>query len=96
MRNFYVYILSNRSRTIYIGMPNDLRRRIYEHKHKLVPGFTSRYNLTGLVYYENSTDVRAVIEREKQIRGWKRWKKIELIELDNPSWDDLSLDLFDD
>ena len=96
MSKYYVYILTNRSRTLYTGVTNDLQRRIYEHKHKLVPGFTSRYNLTRMVHYEYSADVRTAIEREKQIKGWKRWKKIELIEADNPLWEDLSLDLFDD
>jgi putative endonuclease len=65
---------------------------VYEHKRKLVPGFTKKYNLTWLVYFEETTDVRSAVEREKQIKGWRRGKKIELIETANPLWKDLALD----
>jgi putative endonuclease len=71
-------------------MTNDIKRRIYEHKNKLVQGFTSKYNITKLVYFESTSDVRSAIKREKQIKGWLRKKKIELIENINPSWEDLS------
>jgi putative endonuclease len=91
---YYVYIMTNHSRTLYIGVTNDLERRVYEHKHKLIPGFTSRYNITQLVYYETTTDVRAALEREKQIKGWVRRKKIALIEEENSHWNDLSADWF--
>ncbi|MEW5958350.1 MAG: GIY-YIG nuclease family protein [Chloroflexota bacterium] len=90
MKKYYVYIMTNRSRTLYTGITNDLNRRVYEHKHKLIPGFTSRYNITLLVYFEETTDVKAAIAREKQIKGWLRAKKIALIESVNPRWQDLS------
>ena len=90
MRQFYVYIMTNRSRTLYTGVTNDLERRVYEHKHELVPGFTQKYNITLLVYYEATPDIRSAIAREKQIKGWLRSKKIALIESVNPEWQDLS------
>jgi len=90
MRQYYVYIMTNKSRTLYTGVTNDLNRRVYEHKQKLVPGFTSKYNITRLVYFEATTDIRAAIAREKQIKGWLRSKKVALIESANPKWDDLS------
>ena len=93
-RTYYVYILTNRVRTLYVGVTNNLERRIYEHKRKLVPGFTEKYNLTWLAYYEETADVRAAIEREKQIKSWRRSKKIDLIESANPQWKDLALDWY--
>jgi putative endonuclease len=96
MKNqYYVYIMTNIARTLYTGVTNDLERRVYEHKVKAVPGFTSRYNLTLLVYYESGEDIAAAISREKQIKGWRRNKKIALIESINPGWKDLSQDWFD-
>jgi len=92
-RQYYVYILTNNSKTLYTGVTNNLPRRIYEHKNKLVEGFTKKYNLTKLVYYEISEDVRSAIAREKQIKGWLRSKKINLIESTNPEWKDLSSEL---
>ena len=89
-RSFYVYILSNRSKTLYTGMTNNLEKRIFEHKNKMVEGFTSRYNLDQLVYFEETNDVQEAIAREKQIKGWIRKKKIALIEGKNPKWADLS------
>ncbi|OGT36261.1 MAG: endonuclease [Gammaproteobacteria bacterium RIFCSPHIGHO2_12_FULL_37_14] len=91
MRNYCVYILSNTARTLYIGVTNNLERRMYEHKNKLISGFTKRYNLTKLVYYETTNNIRDAIYREKQLKGWLRIKKIALIEESNPGWDDLSL-----
>ena len=85
-----VYIMSNRSKTLYTGVTSNLEQRVYEHKHKLVAGFTKRYNLTRLVYFETTDDVRTAIHREKQIMVWLRKRKIELIESMNPQWDDLS------
>jgi putative endonuclease len=85
-----VYILTNLSRTLYTGVTNDLVRRIYEHKQKIVPGFTQKYNVNQLVFYEETGDVNAAIAREKQIKGWTRAKKIALIESMNPEWKDLS------
>ena len=89
-KQYYVYIMTNRNRTLYIGMTSDLERRVYEHKHGLLPGFTSKYKMYQLVYYEVGDDVRAAIAREKQLKGWLRAKKIALIESMNPEWDDLS------
>jgi putative endonuclease len=83
--------MTNKSRTLYTGVTNDLGRRVYEHKQKLVPGFTSKYNITRLVYFETTEDIRAAIEREKQIKGWLRSKKVALIESENPEWRDLSV-----
>ena len=91
MRQYYVYILTNRKQgVLYIGVTNDLERRMYEHKNKIIPGFASKYNLKKLVYFEETIDVSAAIAREKQIKGWLRKKKVALIESDNPEWDDLS------
>jgi len=92
MKQYYVYIMTNKSRTLYAGVTNDLERRVYEHKQKLVPGFTAKYNIDRLVYYEATQDVNVAISREKQIKGWLRAKKIALIESMNPKWADLSLD----
>ena len=88
---YYVYILSNwNNQVIYIGVTNNLERRIYEHKNKLIDGFTKKYNIDKLVYFEETTDVKAAIEREKQLKGWKREKKNILINSLNPEWNDLS------
>jgi putative endonuclease len=82
--------MTNHARTLYAGVTNHLQRRVHEHKQKLVEGFTKKYNLTRLVYYEATDDVRSAIGRERQIKGWLRAKKIALIESLNPSWQDLS------
>lgn len=95
-RVYDVYILTNATRTLYVGVTNDLERRVYEHKNKLVAGFTSRYNIGWLVYHEATEDIRAAIEREKQIKGWSRAKKANLIESVNPGWVDLSADWYAD
>jgi len=94
MKQYYVYIMTNKSGTLYTGVTNELVRRVYEHKNHLVKGFTDKYNITKLVYYETTNDVRSAIEREKQIKGWLRKKKIDLIESTNPEWRDLSEDWF--
>ncbi len=94
-RQYYVYIMTNRSKTIYTGVTNDLVRRVYEHKHKLVPGFTQKYNTTRLVYYESCSDVLSAIAQEKRIKGWLRSKKVALIEAANPMWEDLSNGWYD-
>ncbi|MGO9482366.1 MAG: GIY-YIG nuclease family protein [Candidatus Kryptoniota bacterium] len=88
-KTYYVYITASYSRVIYVGMTNDLCRRMYEHRHKLTDGFTKRYNADKLVYYEATNDVRLAIEREKQIKKWRREKKIVLIESENAGWRDL-------
>jgi putative endonuclease len=94
MAEYYVYILTNRSGTLYVGVTNNLLRRLYEHKHKLIPGFTKRYKIDRLVYYEHTPDVRAAIAREKQIKPWRREKKVALIESKNRDWHDLSAGWF--
>jgi len=92
MKSFCVYIMAGASGAIYIGVTNDLQRRVLEHKNKGVPGFTARYNLTKLVYFESFSDVRAAIAREKQLKGWVRRRKVALIESMNRTWSDLSPD----
>ena len=92
--NYYVYILTNiRNHRFYIGVTNDLKRRMYEHQNGIVDGFTKQYNIHKLVYYEYGTDPQAAIEREKQLKNWRREKKIALIESMNPYWKDLGEDL---
>ena len=93
MRDYYVYIMANRARTLYTGFTNNLPKRVYEHKHMLCDGFTRRYLIDRLVYYEATTDVEAAIRREKQIKSWLRRRKDALIESVNPEWKDLSDDL---
>ncbi|MCX5867579.1 MAG: GIY-YIG nuclease family protein [Proteobacteria bacterium] len=90
MENYYIYIMTNKSRTLYIGVTNDLIRRVYEHKNHLIEGFTKKYQITKLVYYEETNDIQEAISREKQLKGWLRKKKIDLIESINPDWQDLS------
>lgn len=90
MKQFYVYIMTNKSKTLYVGVTNNLQRRIYEHKNKIIRGFTSKYNITKIVYFEVLNDIESAIKREKQIKGWLRKKKIDLIESMNPEWNDLS------
>ena len=90
---YYVYILANeKNGTLYIGVTNDLVRRVYEHKQGAVEGFTSKYKLHNLVYYEQTTNVEAAIAREKQLKNWRRGWKIELIEKNNVEWRDLGKD----
>ena len=91
---YHVYILSNKANTaVYIGT-RDLMRRLWEHKNDVAEGFTQRYHVHKLVYYESTTDVQAAIEREKQLKKWRRAKKNELIESVNPTWQDLAADWF--
>ena len=89
MKQYFVYILTNRSDGLYVGVTSDIERRVAEHKLKVAEGFTSKYNVSTLVYYEATSDVHAAIAREKQIKGWRRAKKIALIESVNPQWRDL-------
>jgi putative endonuclease len=87
---FYIYFVANKSANVlYVGVTNDLIRRIYEHKNKLIDGFTKKYNVDRLVYYEIHEDIYIAITREKQIKGWTRKKKNALINRDNPMWKDL-------
>ena len=89
-KEYYVYIMTNHSRTLYTGMTNNLARRVEEHKVGLGGEFTRKYNIKQLVHYETTNDVRVAIEREKEIKNWLRVKKIALIETKNPEWRDLS------
>lgn len=89
VRHYYVYIMANNRPTLYIGVTNNLVRRIFEHKHKMVEGFTKQYNLTKLVYYEAYTDITIAIEREKQLKHWNRTWKLRLICSLNPTLRDL-------
>jgi putative endonuclease len=89
-KQYFVYIMTNNTNTVtYTGVTNDLIRRIYEHKHKMVDGFTLKYNISKLVYYEVSDDVESAIIREKQIKSWSRNRKVGMINRNNPGWRDL-------
>jgi len=90
VKTYYVYIMASKSRTLYTGVTSNLERRVLQHRGKLLPGFTARYNINRLVYYETSGDVVAAIACEKQIKSWGRTKKIALIESANRDWKDLS------
>ena len=92
MKTYYVYILTNRSGTLYVGMTNDLYRRLQEHRDGVGSAFTMRYKIDLLVYFEDTTDVRVALEREKHVKGWTRARKLELIKFMNPTMRDLSED----
>jgi putative endonuclease len=89
-KDFCVYIMSNFSRTLYVGVTSNLKERVKRHKTKWRPGFTSKYNVTKLVYWESCPNALAAIRKEKEIKGWTRKKKESLIEFRNPQWDDLA------
>ena len=96
VKTYYVYLITNwNNKVIYAGVTNDLKRRVYEHKHKLVKGFTQKYNLNKLVHFEETNDVMAAIAREKEIKKWRREKKNKLVETTNSQWSDLSDGWFD-
>ncbi|HWQ99525.1 MAG TPA: GIY-YIG nuclease family protein [Candidatus Methylomirabilis sp.] len=90
IKAFFVYIMASKSGTLYVGMTNDLKRRVLEHKNFIVPGFTQQYGCNRLIYFEHSPYVVNIIKREKQIKGWRREKKEYLIRTMNPTWKDLS------
>ncbi len=92
--NYCVYMVASKSRVLYIGMTNNLERRLSEHKNDMVDGFSKQYRCHRLVYYESFDDVRNAIAREKQLKRWNRTKKIWLIERENPTWEDLSAEWF--
>lgn len=92
MKSYFVYIMTNNTGTLYIGVTSDLEKRVNEHKIGVLPGFTKQYGLTYLVYFEETSDVFSAIAREKQLKGWVRRKKIALIQKQNPGWLDLSID----
>jgi putative endonuclease len=89
-RTYYVYILASKSRRLYVGVTNNLERRAFVHRDKLIEGFTKKYNINRVVYFEQTEDVLSAIAREKQLKGLLRAKKITLIENVNPTWEDLS------
>jgi putative endonuclease len=92
MKTYFVYIMSNKSRRLYTGITSKLQKRVFEHKNRLLEGFTARYNFDTLVYYEEFSQVAHAITREKQIKSWRREKKLQLILCENPDWCDLSLE----
>lgn len=92
---YHVYIMTNKSGTLYTGITNDIKKRVHERKNKLIPGFTKKYNIGRLIYFESFGDVSSAISREKTIKGWLRKKKIELIRKTNPNWKDLAEDWYD-
>jgi putative endonuclease len=92
MKNYYIYILTNKSKILYIGVTNNLNRRVYEHKNKLIEGFTKKYNLDELVYFEVFNNIEDAIRREKQLKNWHRQWKMNLVESVNKEWKDLSLE----
>ncbi|MCH7914692.1 MAG: GIY-YIG nuclease family protein [Deltaproteobacteria bacterium] len=93
MGSYYVYLMTNwNNKVMYLGVTNDLERRVYEHKNKLIKGFTDKYNVNKLVYFEDTSDVAAAITREKEIKKWRREKKNALVKKVNPDWKDLSED----
>jgi putative endonuclease len=96
MKEYFVYILTNKSRTLYTGVTGDIEGRMWQHKQGKGSSFTSRYKINQLVYYESCSDILEAIAREKQIKGWLRAKKIALIESMNPNWEDLSADWYDE
>jgi putative endonuclease len=87
--------MTNKSGTLYVGVTNNLKKRVYEHKSKLIDGFTKKYNITRLLYFETFSDIRSAIRREKTIKGWLRRKKVELINKSNPEWNDLAEDWYE-
>jgi putative endonuclease len=89
-RQYFVYILASRSRTLYTGVTNDILRRLEEHRSEQPGSFTAKYRIDRLVFLESTSDIGAAIAREKQIKGWRRSKKVDLIESVNPAWEDLS------
>jgi len=92
-RTYYVYLLTNQNGNVmYLGVTNDLVRRVYEHKNSLVDGFTKKYNVSKLVYFEQTDDVMSAIAREKEIKKWRREKKNKLVETMNPQWRELSME----
>jgi len=95
MPQYYVYIMASHRGTLYTGVTNDLERRVYEHKHGLGSQFTKKYNVSKLVCYESTDDVRSAIAREKQIKAWRRSKRVLLIESLNPYWEDLAAGWYD-
>jgi putative endonuclease len=95
VKTLYVYIMASKSGTLYVGVTSDIKRRVYEHKQHLIPGFTDKYNVDGLLYVERIGDPASAINREKQIKKWRREKKVKLVDSMNSEWNDLSRDWYD-
>ena len=95
-KRYFVYIMASKSRRLYIGMTGNLEQRVFQHKAKSIEGFTEKYNIDRLVYFAETGDAVGAIEREKQLKGWLRAKKIALIQSENPAWTDPSRDWFGD
>jgi len=96
MRTYYVYVMASAGRTLYVGVTSDLQRRVIEHKQGVVDGFTKKYQADRLVYFEQTSDVRSAIQREKRLKWWPRKWKVKLIETTNPEWKDLAEDWYDE
>ncbi len=95
MKNYFTYILSSKNKVLYVGMTDNLSRRIFEHKQSLIDGFTKKYNVNKLVYYESHPNLSSAVKREKQLKNWHRQWKINLIESVNEEWKDLYLEISD-
>ena len=95
MKTFYVYILASKTGTLYVGLTNNIKRRIYEHKQHIVPGFTDKYDIDRLLYFETFRSSVSAIGREKQIKAWRREKKVQIIDSKNPEWKDISEDWYE-
>ena len=95
MKNYYIYIMASQSGTLYIGMTNNIKKRVHQHKNHLIPGFTEKYNVDQLLHVETTSDPTSAINREKQLKRWSRKKKIALIESLNSDWKDLSEDWYE-
>ena len=90
MKNYYIHIMTSQYGILYIGMTNDIKKRVYQHKNHLTPGFTEKYNIDKLLYVETMSDAVSAINREKQLKKWRREKKVALVDSQNPDWKDLS------
>ena len=90
IKNYYIYIMASQSGTLYVGMTNDIKKRVYQHKNHSIPGFTDKYNVDQLLYIETTSDSVSAIRREKQLKKWGREKKVALVDSQNPDWKDLS------
>jgi putative endonuclease len=95
MKTYYVYLMGSKSGTLYVGVTSNLKKRVYEHKNHLIPGFTDKYNTDRLLYFETIGDSTSAINREKQVKAWRREKKVRLVDSLNSGWDDLSREWYD-
>jgi len=94
MNQYYIYIITNiRNTVLYIGVTNNLKRRIWEHKNKIIKGFTYKYNCNKLVYFESTSDIESALNREKQLKKWNRQWKVDLVEENNKEWKDIAFEL---